>query len=145
MNFLHFFFLFHVRIGINSSSCIGYCILKAWFLFSLSFQFGIAFQVKLHFTETALRLIAKKAISKNTGARGLRSLLESILMDAMYEVCCIIAAITKVSKVWNPVKCIMGLQLGEKVRYMLFSASWYELCKNRTQNLAIEIREFKAI
>ncbi|KAJ0046969.1 hypothetical protein Pint_05040 [Pistacia integerrima] len=42
--------------------------------------------VKLHFTESALRLIAKKAISKNTGARGLRSLLESILMDAMYEI-----------------------------------------------------------
>ncbi|KAH9779962.1 CLP protease regulatory subunit CLPX1 [Citrus sinensis] len=43
-------------------------------------------QVKLHFTENALRLIAKKAISKNTGARGLRSLLENILMDAMYEI-----------------------------------------------------------
>ncbi|KAH9724055.1 CLP protease regulatory subunit CLPX1 [Citrus sinensis] len=42
--------------------------------------------VKLHFTENALRLIAKKAISKNTGARGLRSLLENILMDAMYEI-----------------------------------------------------------
>ncbi|KAM7273020.1 hypothetical protein ACFE04_027684 [Oxalis oulophora] len=42
--------------------------------------------VKLHFTETALRVIAKKAITKNTGARGLRSLLENILMDAMYEI-----------------------------------------------------------
>ncbi|KAI4340923.1 hypothetical protein MLD38_025714 [Melastoma candidum] len=42
--------------------------------------------VKLHFTEGALRLIARKAIAKNTGARGLRSLLESILMDAMYEI-----------------------------------------------------------
>ncbi|GAV66194.1 AAA_2 domain-containing protein/ClpB_D2-small domain-containing protein [Cephalotus follicularis] len=42
--------------------------------------------VKLHFTEHALRLIARKAITKNTGARGLRSLLESILMDAMYEI-----------------------------------------------------------
>uniref|UniRef100_A0A1J3IE31 ATP-dependent Clp protease ATP-binding subunit ClpX n=1 Tax=Noccaea caerulescens TaxID=107243 RepID=A0A1J3IE31_NOCCA len=42
--------------------------------------------VKLHFTETALRLIARKAITKNTGARGLRSLLESILMDSMYEI-----------------------------------------------------------
>ncbi|CAI9092567.1 OLC1v1027850C1 [Oldenlandia corymbosa var. corymbosa] len=42
--------------------------------------------VKLHFTENALRLIARKAITKNTGARGLRSLLESILMDAMYEI-----------------------------------------------------------
>ncbi|GJU68380.1 Clp protease regulatory subunit ClpX1, mitochondrial [Tanacetum coccineum] len=42
--------------------------------------------VKLHYTEGALKLIAKKAITKNTGARGLRSLLENILMDAMYEI-----------------------------------------------------------
>ncbi|PWZ21968.1 hypothetical protein Zm00014a_017463 [Zea mays] len=42
--------------------------------------------VKLHFTEEALRLIAKRAISKNTGARGLRSILESILTEAMYEI-----------------------------------------------------------
>lgn len=44
-------------------------------------------QVKLHFTEKALRQIAKKAMVKNTGARGLRALLESILTEAMYEVC----------------------------------------------------------
>lgn len=43
-------------------------------------------EVKLHFTDNALRLIARKAITKNTGARGLRSILESILMDAMYEI-----------------------------------------------------------
>ncbi|KAI8030975.1 hypothetical protein LOK49_LG01G01729 [Camellia lanceoleosa] len=42
--------------------------------------------VRLHFTENALRLIARKAITKNTGARGLRSILENILMDAMYEI-----------------------------------------------------------
>jgi len=42
--------------------------------------------VKLHYTEKALRLIAKKAMAKNTGARGLRSLLESILTEAMYEI-----------------------------------------------------------
>lgn len=42
--------------------------------------------VKLHFTEGALRLIARKAIAKNTGARGLRCILENILMDAMYEI-----------------------------------------------------------
>ncbi|KAG2299225.1 hypothetical protein Bca4012_010793 [Brassica carinata] len=42
--------------------------------------------VKLHFTGAALRLIARKAITKNTGARGLRALLESILMDSMYEI-----------------------------------------------------------
>ncbi|XP_020584668.1 CLP protease regulatory subunit CLPX1, mitochondrial-like [Phalaenopsis equestris] len=42
--------------------------------------------VKLHFTETALRLIAKKAMAKNTGARGLRSIMENILTEAMYEI-----------------------------------------------------------
>ncbi|XP_042493904.1 CLP protease regulatory subunit CLPX1, mitochondrial-like [Macadamia integrifolia] len=42
--------------------------------------------VKLHFTENALRLIAKKAMAKNTGARGLRAILENILTEAMYEI-----------------------------------------------------------
>ncbi|KAG0487028.1 hypothetical protein HPP92_009123 [Vanilla planifolia] len=42
--------------------------------------------VKLHFTESALRLIAKKAMAKNTGARGLRAILENILTEAMYEI-----------------------------------------------------------
>ncbi|KAJ9152371.1 hypothetical protein P3X46_025942 [Hevea brasiliensis] len=43
-------------------------------------------RVKLHFTEKALRLIAQKAMAKNTGARGLRAILESILTEAMYEI-----------------------------------------------------------
>jgi len=43
-------------------------------------------KVKLHFTDGALRLIAKKAIAKNTGARGLRAILETILLEAMYEI-----------------------------------------------------------
>lgn len=43
-------------------------------------------QVKLHFTDNALRLIARKAIAKNTGARGLRAILESILTEPMFEV-----------------------------------------------------------
>ncbi|CAO2838620.1 unnamed protein product [Amaranthus hypochondriacus] len=43
-------------------------------------------EVILHFTDEALRLIAKRAINKNTGARGLRAILENILMDAMYEI-----------------------------------------------------------
>ncbi|KAL2893951.1 CLP protease regulatory subunit CLPX3 mitochondrial [Bienertia sinuspersici] len=42
--------------------------------------------VKLHFTEKALRLIAKKSMVKNTGARGLRAQLENVLMEAMYEI-----------------------------------------------------------
>ncbi|CAK7324179.1 unnamed protein product [Dovyalis caffra] len=43
-------------------------------------------EVKLHVTENALRSIARKAITKNTGARALRSILENILMDSMYEI-----------------------------------------------------------
>ncbi|XP_050947341.1 CLP protease regulatory subunit CLPX2, mitochondrial isoform X3 [Cucumis melo] len=43
-------------------------------------------QVELHFTENALRMIARKAMKKNTGARGLRSILENILTEAMFEV-----------------------------------------------------------
>ncbi|KAF9667333.1 hypothetical protein SADUNF_Sadunf15G0012000 [Salix dunnii] len=42
--------------------------------------------VKLHVTENALRSIARNAITKNTGARALRSILENILMDSMYEI-----------------------------------------------------------
>ncbi|KAJ4850806.1 CLP protease regulatory subunit clpx1, mitochondrial [Turnera subulata] len=56
---------------------------------ALGKQYRKTFQmngVKLHFTERALRLIARKAITKNTGARALRSILENILMDAMYEI-----------------------------------------------------------
>ena len=42
--------------------------------------------VKLEFTEDALTAVAKKAIIRKTGARGLRSILENMLMDTMYEV-----------------------------------------------------------
>lgn len=42
--------------------------------------------VKLHITENALRLIAKKASVRETGARGLRSILEGILTEAMFEI-----------------------------------------------------------
>ncbi|KAI3807103.1 hypothetical protein L1987_23025 [Smallanthus sonchifolius] len=42
--------------------------------------------VKLHFTEKALRLTAQKAMIKNTGARGLRAILETLLTDSMYEI-----------------------------------------------------------
>ncbi len=42
--------------------------------------------VKLTVTEDALRAIAKKAIEKKTGARGLRAIMEGILLDLMYEI-----------------------------------------------------------
>ena len=41
--------------------------------------------VQLSFTDEALALIAKKAIERKTGARGLRSIVENLLMDLMYE------------------------------------------------------------
>ncbi|MEM1038365.1 MAG: ATP-dependent Clp protease ATP-binding subunit ClpX [Pseudomonadota bacterium] len=41
--------------------------------------------VKLSFQEDALRAIAQKAIIRKTGARGLRSIIEAILLDTMFE------------------------------------------------------------
>ncbi|WP_022727142.1 ATP-dependent Clp protease ATP-binding subunit ClpX [Fodinicurvata sediminis] len=41
--------------------------------------------VSLQFTEDALRGIADKAIKRKTGARGLRSIMEGILLDPMYD------------------------------------------------------------
>ena len=41
--------------------------------------------VKLEFTDDALSSIAKKALDKNTGARGLRTILENILLDTMFN------------------------------------------------------------
>ena len=41
--------------------------------------------VKLEFTNDALTSIAKKALAKNTGARGLRTILENILLDTMFN------------------------------------------------------------
>jgi ATP-dependent Clp protease ATP-binding subunit ClpX len=41
--------------------------------------------VGLTFTDDALASVARKAIARKTGARGLRSILEGILLDTMYE------------------------------------------------------------
>ena len=40
--------------------------------------------VKLILSKDALRVVAKKAIERKTGARGLRSILENILLDTMF-------------------------------------------------------------
>ena len=40
---------------------------------------------ELNFTDDALKAIAKRAIARKTGARGLRSILEDILLDTMFE------------------------------------------------------------
>jgi ATP-dependent Clp protease ATP-binding subunit ClpX len=51
-------------------------------------QYGTLFEmedVALTFNDDALHAIAKKAIERKTGARGLRSILEAILLDTMYD------------------------------------------------------------
>jgi ATP-dependent Clp protease ATP-binding subunit ClpX len=51
-------------------------------------QYGRLFEMegaKLTFTEDALRAVATRAIQRKTGARGLRSIMESILLDTMFE------------------------------------------------------------
>ncbi len=42
--------------------------------------------VKLNFEPEAIEAIAEKALERKTGARGLRSIMESIMMDVMYEI-----------------------------------------------------------
>ena len=55
---------------------------------SLTKQYQELFKLdgaKLIFKENALKEIAQKAIKKKTGARGLRSILENILLKTMYD------------------------------------------------------------
>ncbi len=56
---------------------------------SLTKQYQALFKmdgVKLYFEDDALREIAKKSIERKTGARGLRAIVESVMMDYMYHV-----------------------------------------------------------
>ena len=84
----HFFcgqcFLFFLLPGLWSQASDADMV--TLYAVQLVLLLSIKFQVKLHFTENALRLIAKKAMAKNTGARGLRAILENILTEAMFEV-----------------------------------------------------------
>ncbi len=51
-------------------------------------QYGRLFEmegVKLAFTEDALSTVARRAIARKTGARGLRSIMEQILLNTMFE------------------------------------------------------------
>src|SRR5690606_24775945 len=41
--------------------------------------------VKLTFSDEAVAAVARKAIARKTGARGLRSILEAILLDPMFD------------------------------------------------------------
>ncbi|MCR5792549.1 MAG: ATP-dependent Clp protease ATP-binding subunit ClpX [Lachnospiraceae bacterium] len=60
--------------------------------------------VELEFEEEAVRAIAKKSFERNTGARGLRAILESAMMNAMYK----IPSDDKVVKCIVTAECIEG-------------------------------------
>jgi len=55
---------------------------------ALTKQYGKLFEmedVELEFREDALRAVARRAVERKTGARGLRSILEAVLLDTMYQ------------------------------------------------------------
>ena len=60
--------------------------------------------IEVEFKEDALHLVAKKAMQRKSGARGLRSILEKILLNTMYE----LPSIENVSKVLIDVSVIEG-------------------------------------
>ena len=65
---------------------------------SLTKQYAQLFEmegVEIQFRDDALRAIARKAKDRKTGARGLRSIMETVLLDSMYK----IPSMEKVSKV----------------------------------------------
>ena len=65
---------------------------------SLTKQYSQLFEmegVEIQFRDDALRAIARKAKDRKTGARGLRSIMETVLLDSMYK----IPSLDKVSKV----------------------------------------------
>ena len=65
---------------------------------SLTKQYAQLFEmegVEIQFRDDALRAIARKAKDRKTGARGLRSIMETVLLDSMYR----IPSLDKVSKV----------------------------------------------
>lgn len=56
---------------------------------ALSKQYAKLFEmegVEIDFREDALRAVARKAMERKTGARGLRSILENVLLDSMYSI-----------------------------------------------------------
>jgi ATP-dependent Clp protease ATP-binding subunit ClpX len=67
--------------------------------------------VELDFGDGALEAIAEKAIERSTGARGLRSIMEDIMMPIMYE----IPSRDEVSGVVIGKECAEGIGLPEYI------------------------------
>jgi ATP-dependent Clp protease ATP-binding subunit ClpX len=71
--------------------------------------------VELEFRQDALRAVAKKAMQRKTGARGLRTILENVLLETMYE----LPSLRNVQKVVVDEAVIQG----ESKPYVLYGAS----------------------
>ena len=67
---------------------------------------------ELEFEEDALSEIASLAIERNTGARGLRSILEEVMTDIMYE----LPSKKNVSKVIITKQCVLGNEKPKMVK-----------------------------
>jgi ATP-dependent Clp protease ATP-binding subunit ClpX len=67
--------------------------------------------VVLTFTEEALSAIANRALEKRTGARGLRSIIESCMLEVMYEV----PSNSEIKEIVITPEVVMGLQQPVKV------------------------------
>lgn len=81
-------------------------------------QYGKLFEMEgceIEFRDDALRAVARKAMERKTGARGLRTILEQILLDTMYD----LPSMENVLKVVIDESVISG----ESKPYMLFDAS----------------------
>ena len=75
---------------------------------SLTKQYAKLFEmenVEIQFREDALKAISRRARERKTGARGLRSIMESVLLDTMYK----IPSLEKVSKVVIDAAVIEGM------------------------------------
>ena len=68
----------------------------------------------LEFRDDALRAIAERAMQRKTGARGLRTILESVLLDTMYD----LPAMTNASKVVVD----EGVVTGETKPYVIYES-----------------------
>ncbi len=74
---------------------------------SLTKQYSKLFEMEgaeIEFREDALRAVALKAMSRKTGARGLRTILENVLLDTMYE----LPSLDNVQKVVVDERAIQG-------------------------------------
>src|SRR5690606_4181526 len=62
--------------------------------------------VELEFDDDAVREIARKALARKTGARGLRSIVEELLLEVMYE----IPSSPDVKRCLVTRDCVLGLE-----------------------------------